>query len=754
MPLIAQAVAAFAAGLLAGFGGVPWAGAAAAAALALAAGAPGRRPRLALAALLAAGVLAARADEAHRDACRVRAARVREWRVVLDEAAAPGAYVMGDAESGGCALRAAITVARGRAAAGDAVRVRGDAAVTARGIRIVHAELSPETGGSVLAAWRAASGARIDTLYRADAPLVRALLIADQRAVDPALRDRFAAAGIVHMLSISGLHVAIIAAAVRLLFLALRLRPAAASLATIAVIAAYVAMIGAPPPAVRSGAMLALAALSRVVQRPLAAWGVLAVGGAIPLLLDLRAATDLGWQLSVLGMASLIAAGALVKRRIAPRLPGWAAGATGVAVISTVATLASAPLVAWHFGRVSAVAPLTNVLATPVMAVLQPALFLSLVLGPWPAAAQLVADAAHPLLRAFEFVAAAGGAMPGASIGVAPTLMQALLAGAAAIALLAACAARDPWRPLVGALALCAAALWCPDVLRPPHGLEMHVIDVGQGDAVALRTPAGRWILTDAGRTWPGGDAGRATVVPYLRRYGGRVALFVLTHPHADHVGGAATVLRALHPAAYWDGAFAGTSTPYLGSLAMADSAGVPWHRAHPGDSLVVDGVVLRVLAPDSAWTVELADPNAASVVTMVEYGAVRFLLMGDAEHGEEERLVARYGDGLRAAVLKVGHHGSNTSSTAPFLAAVSPRVAVISVGAGNSYGHPSASVLAALARAGAAVLRTDLEGAVIVRTDGASLEVEAGGARWRVPVPAAGAAGAAPRPCPACSVP
>jgi competence protein ComEC len=145
----------------------------------------------------------------------------------------------------------------------------------------------------------------------------------------------------------------------------------------------------------------------------------------------------------------------------------------------------------------------------------------------------------------------------------------------------------------------------------------------------------------------------------------------------------------------------------------------------------VIDGVHLTVLAPDSAWMSSLTDPNAASVVLLARYGAVRFLLMGDAEHTEERWLLERTPELLRADVLKVGHHGSNTSSTEPFLRAVTPRLALVSVGAGNMYGHPSAAVMEALARAGAVVLRTDRVGSVVVRTDGATLEVEEGGDSW-----------------------
>src|ERR1019366_7286110 len=247
----------------------------------------------------------------------------------------------------------------------------------------------------------------------------------------------------------------------------------------------------------------------------------------------------------------------------------------------------------------------------------------------------------------------------------------------------------------------------------------------------AVRTPHGHWILVDAGRAWPAGDAGRKYVIPYLRRFGGELSAFVLTHPHADHAGGAASVFRALHPVSYRDAAFAGGSTPYRQSLDVAGQLGVPWARVHPGDSLAVDGVSVRFLAPDSAWTAHLTDPNLASTVALVRYGDVRFLLTGDAEAPEEAWLLGRDHEALAADVLKVAHHGSSTSSTSAFLDAVHPRVAVISVGVGNAYGHPSSGVVRSLLDRGATVLRTDQLGSIIVRTDGHSLTVIAGGHEW-----------------------
>jgi competence protein ComEC len=152
-----------------------------------------------------------------------------------------------------------------------------------------------------------------------------------------------------------------------------------------------------------------------------------------------------------------------------------------------------------------------------------------------------------------------------------------------------------------------------------------------------------------------------------------------------------------------------------------------------PGDSLALDGVTVRFLAPDSAWTAGLRDANLASTVASVRFGRVRFLLVGDAEEPEERWLLARDREALRADVLKVGHHGSATSTSPEFLATVAPRVALVSVGAGNTYGHPSSDVIRALRAAGAEVLRTDHAGAVVLRTDGTRITAEARGERWPV---------------------
>jgi Predicted hydrolase (metallo-beta-lactamase superfamily) len=180
---------------------------------------------------------------------------------------------------------------------------------------------------------------------------------------------------------------------------------------------------------------------------------------------------------------------------------------------SCVACAASAPLVAWTFGRISLVAPITNILATPVVAVLQPTLFLAVAVSPLRALGVLLADACHPLLRALDGIATVGASVPYAALTIAPTLATAILAGVASIAMLVACVSRAPGRALVVSVGALTIAAWRPLWPRQHGEMELHVIDVGQGDAIALRTPAGRWLLFDAGREWTGGDAGRSTVI-------------------------------------------------------------------------------------------------------------------------------------------------------------------------------------------------------------------------------------------------
>jgi len=731
MPLVSYALGVYLAGLYAGFADNFLFVAIAVAASAAIGSQRGRVVGFAFAALTAAGVVAARETNRAEETCARDGVRRQPLVVVVEDSVSSGTYLRGRLVD--CNASVGIAVESGSAEPGSVVAVRGELTPTTRGVMVQGASVSLRSSPSALRRMRSSAGRAIDAVFRDDAALVRALLIADRADLSRDIQDRFAAAGLAHILSISGMHIGIIAVALRLCLELLGIARRRADIASVLVVVFYVALIGAPPPAVRSAAMLVALFASRAAQRPTSKWAILTLGAVQPVF-DPRIALDIGYQLTVIGVAAIIAADEMINRVGVKRLPHLA-GATLASILgATVATLASAPIVAWVFGRVSVAAPITNLAAGPLIALAQPMLFCGMVLAPIQPLATLFADAAHPLLFGLDRVAAVGAAIPGGSVQVAPTAFAALIAGVMSFAVVVACASREWRQPAAIAAGAAAILVWIP--LTPKAGglTELHMIDVGQGDAVALRTPHDHWVLFDAGGAWRGGDAGKSTVIPYIGRHGGVLDMFVLSHPHTDHVGGAANVLRALHPATYVDAGFPGSASSYRESLDAARLGHVRWMRAHPGDSISIDGVTITFLAPDSTWTASLNDPNLASVVSLVRVGGIRMLLVGDAERPEEEWLLAHEASQLNADVLKVGHHGSKTSSSDAFLNAVNPRLALVSVGAGNTYHLPTPAIMQSLAAHGAQVLRTDRVGTIVARTDGHHLWVDAAGDTWELP--------------------
>jgi competence protein ComEC len=266
-----------------------------------------------------------------------------------------------------------------------------------------------------------------------------------------------------------------------------------------------------------------------------------------------------------------------------------------------------------------------------------------------------------------------------------------------------------------------------------PHGLEITSLDVGQADAAVIRTPHDRIVLIDAGGELERGGgstssaeaAGARIVLAYLRRSGIRhVDLMVLTHPHGDHVGACRPILDAMPVGVILDSGQAYGGRAYRDCLQAAHARRVPVVTAQPGMRWSAgDGVTLDVLAPARPFLADTGDDvNENSIVAMLHYRRpggreFRALFTGDAGEAREAQLLAS-GVELRADLLKVGHHGSQYASTPPFIIAVAPRLALISVGRHNTFGHPGATTLATLARAGATVFRTDRCGALAITVD------------------------------------
>jgi competence protein ComEC len=342
----------------------------------------------------------------------------------------------------------------------------------------------------------------------------------------------------------------------------------------------------------------------------------------------------------------------------------------------------------------------------------------------WGFLATILADGAGVALEAVDRVASWGAALPYGHFPVArPAVWPVVLALLLAMAVYAYLkTTRLTIRISVAIGAGAAVILAGPAIPSSSDGLEIHFIDVGQGDAIAIRTPADHWLLVDAGPAGREGDAGQRRVLPFLRAHGAhRLEALILTHPDADHIGGAASVLRGMPVARVVEPGVPVGRGMYADLLQEVDREGIAWSAARRGRILKLDGVELDFLWPTAralAVPDALENANDISAVARVRYGEFSAILTGDAPVSVEDSLIARLGPALASTILKAGHHGSSTSTSEEFLRAVRPRLVVISVGRHNRYGHPAPEVMARLRRDGIDIARTDLEGTVSLRVD------------------------------------
>lgn len=560
------------------------------------------------------------------------------------------------------------------------------------------------------------------------AAIVAAILIGDRTGLPDEIRERLQAAGVYHVLAISGGNIAILVSIVLVLGRCLGLAGTASTLLTMGLLLLYAQVVVAGPSVFRAVMMALVYLAAQVRDHRTPAWQAIAVAVAVSVILDPLDIMDAGFLLTFAATGALLAvvpyAASLRTLPIAVR---WTLGAM---LASAAAEAVLLPIGATVFGRVTALGIVVNLVAIPLMTAVQLAgLALSLgavsaTAGEWAGwVSHLGASALVESARLADVTPWLSGRVPQPPL----FLVCVYYAGGTAGVFL-----RGMSRCVGGAVAVVVAGLivsgaWLAPETHQASELTLTMFDVGQGEAMHVAWPGRESMVIDTGGApFAGGNfnVGDRVLRPALWAQGVRsIERLLITHGDPDHIGGAPAVMESFAPLALLEGIPVVGHAPFAQLRKVATRRGAGVRELRAGDSWAEGGASVRVLHPEPPDWERRRVRNDDSVVLEVRYGDVAILLLGDAGVEVERAILPRLSS-VPVRVLKVGHHGSRTSTSAALIDSWKPQVALISCGRGNRFGHPAPEVVARLDRAGVKTYRTDRDGAITLATDGRSVRV------------------------------
>ena len=564
------------------------------------------------------------------------------------------------------------------------------------------------------------------------ASFLRGLLLADRSKIPADVKQSFVETGTIHVLAVSGLHVGVVALMFYGFFGLLRLPRKMSVAATIAGLVFYMFLVGAPPSVVRATIMAIVLLIGPMIERKIDVYQSLSVAALILLLWDSNNLFNVGFQLSFAAVLSIVYFYPMFSRLI-ERLTEHTGRMRFIKpvlqlfAVSLAAQIGTLPFTAYYFDRVSIVSLAANVFVVPAVG-------LNVMLGFSTLGLSAVSTSLAEnyavlndvlvswLLEAVKYTAE----VPYASVHTAQFEASFSLFYYAGVLGLVNLQNRKAVKTLLILTLLLVNVVVYARVFRTEDAkLKVTFIDVWQGDAILLELPSGEKVLLDAGGRTDTFDSGERTVAPFLRYKGiNRLDAVIMSHPHSDHIGGVPYLLDHVAVNKIIEPTVPGESATYREIHSKAAEYSIPVLTYDAGEIIDLgDAVRLYVLHP-YYQTDSTESLNNVSLVLKLEYCSSSLLFAGDAEKSVEEKLLARYGSFVRSDVLKVGHHGSRTSTGQNFAGLVQPGIAVISSGKNNKFGHPAPEVLSILRKQGVEVHRTDKEGAIVMESDGQQFRV------------------------------